>query len=116
MGGRGKITNGQIEAPVTSWHLISLSQKNVLNTFLIKGNKFYCLETCQYHHQWSFCYNLKYTNLSFNVVFYSPTQLSHILQCEALGGLNILQVKQNLSLKVCPFIDISFTLGGGLYV
>ena len=48
--------------------------------------------------------------------FYSPTQLSHILQCDALGGLNILQVKQNLSLTVCPFIEISFTLGGGLYV
>lgn len=48
--------------------------------------------------------------------FYSPTQLSHILQCDALGGLNILHVKQNLSLTVCPFIEISFTLGGGLYV
>lgn len=48
--------------------------------------------------------------------FYLPTQLSHILQCDALGGLNILQVKQNLSLTVCPFIEISFTLGGGLYV
>lgn len=45
-----------------------------------------------------------------------PTQLSHMLQWEALGGRNILHVKQNLSLTVCPFIVISLTRGGGRYV
>jgi len=54
------------------------------------------------------------TEVHYCVRFFSPTQLSHILQCDALGGLNILQVKQNLSLTACPFIVISFTLGGGL--
>jgi hypothetical protein len=42
-----------------------------------------------------------------------PTQLSHILQWEALGGLNILQVKQNLSFTTCPLTVTSFVLGGG---
>ena len=39
-----------------------------------------------------------------------------MLQWEALGGRNILHVKQNLSLTVCPFIVISLTRGGGRYV
>ncbi len=47
--------------------------------------------------------------------WYSPTQLSHMLQCEALGGLNILQVKQYLSFIGWPFTSISMVLGGGLY-
>jgi hypothetical protein len=45
-----------------------------------------------------------------------PTQLSHRLQCEARGGLNILQVKQYLSLICWLFIMISLVRGGGLYV
>ncbi|GAA6095522.1 uncharacterized, partial [Tachysurus ichikawai] len=40
-------------------------------------------------------------------------QLSHKLQCEALGGLKILQVKQYFSLTVCPLISTSLVLGGG---
>ena len=48
-------------------------------------------------------------------VLYSPTQLSHKLQCEALGGLNILHVKQYLSLTTCPLMTTSFVRGGGLY-
>lgn len=47
---------------------------------------------------------------------YIPTQLSQKLQCDALGGLNILHVKQYLSLTTCPLIITSFVLGGGLYV
>ena len=42
-----------------------------------------------------------------------PTQLSHKLQWDALGGRNILQVKQYFNLTGCPFIRISFVLGGG---
>lgn len=42
-----------------------------------------------------------------------PTQLSHRLQCEALGGLKILQVKQYFSLTVWPLISTSLVLGGG---
>ena len=45
-----------------------------------------------------------------------PTQLSQRLQCEALGGRKILQVKQYLSLTVCPLICISLVRGGGRYV
>lgn len=51
---------------------------------------------------------LKFLNL--------PTQLSHKLQCEALGGLNILQVKQYFNFTGCPRTNTSFVLGGGLYV
>jgi hypothetical protein len=40
--------------------------------------------------------------------------LSHKLQCEALGGLKILQVKQYFSLTVCPLTKTSFVRGGGL--
>ena len=36
-------------------------------------------------------------------------------QCEARGGRNILQVKQNFSLTVCPLTCTSLVLGGGLY-
>ena len=43
------------------------------------------------------------------------TQLSQMEQCEARGGRNILQVKQNLSLTVCPLTCTSLVLGGGLY-
>lgn len=39
-----------------------------------------------------------------------------MLQCDALGGLKILQVKQNFSFTASPFMVISLTLGGGLYV
>ena len=45
-----------------------------------------------------------------------PTQLSHKLQCEALGGRNILQVKQYFNLTGCPLTRISFVRGGGLSV
>lgn len=45
----------------------------------------------------------------------SPTQLSQRLQCDARGGLKILQVKQYLSFTVCPWIMISFVRGGGRY-
>lgn len=44
------------------------------------------------------------------------TQLSHRLQCEARGGLNILQVKQYFSLTVCPLTSTSLVRGGGRYV
>lgn len=47
---------------------------------------------------------------------YKPTQLSHKLQCDALGGRNILHVKQYLSFTGCPRTIISFVRGGGLYV
>lgn len=42
--------------------------------------------------------------------------MSHKLQCDALGGLNILHVKQYFNLTVCPLTNTSFVLGGGLYV
>lgn len=47
---------------------------------------------------------------------YIPTQLSHRLQCEALGGLNILQVKQYFNFTGCPLTNTSFVRGGGLYI
>lgn len=47
--------------------------------------------------------------------FYSPTQLSQRLQCEARGGRKILQVKQYFSFTVCPLMITSFVLGGGRY-
>lgn len=50
------------------------------------------------------------------VTYYIPTQLSHRLQCDALGGRNILQVKQYLSLTGWPRTRISCVLGGGLCV
>lgn len=50
------------------------------------------------------------------VTDYIPTQLSHKLQWEALGGLNILHVKQYFNFTGCPLIKTSFVLGGGLYV
>lgn len=49
-----------------------------------------------------------------HTIGYSPTQLSHKLQCDALGGLNILQVKQYFSLITWPLITTSLVLGGGL--
>jgi hypothetical protein len=48
--------------------------------------------------------------------FYLPTQLSHKLQCDARGGLNILHVKQYFNFTGCPLTNTSFVLGGGLYV
>lgn len=42
------------------------------------------------------------------------TQLSHKLQCDALGGLNILQVKQYFNLIACPLTNTSLVRGGGL--
>lgn len=57
------------------------------------------------------------TNNLFEMkLLYVPTQLSHRLQWEALGGLNILHVKQYFSFTGCPLIKTSFVLGGGLYV
>lgn len=47
---------------------------------------------------------------------HSPTQLSQTLQCEVLGGRNILQVKQYFSFTVCPLIVTSRVRGGGRYV
>lgn len=47
--------------------------------------------------------------------FYSPTQLSQRLQCEARGGRKILQVKQYFNFTVCPLMITSFVLGGGRY-
>lgn len=44
-----------------------------------------------------------------------PTQLSHKLQCDALGGLNILHEKQYLSFMLLPFNTISQERGGGRY-
>lgn len=49
----------------------------------------------------------------FISLFYSPTQLSHMLQWEALGGRNILHVKQYLSFIVWPFTTISLVRAGG---
>ena len=45
-----------------------------------------------------------------------PTQLSQMLQWEALGGRNILQVKQNFNFTTWPHTTTSFALGGGRYV
>ena len=39
-------------------------------------------------------------------------QLSHIEQCEARGGLNILQVKQYFNLTVSPLTWTSLVRGG----
>lgn len=47
---------------------------------------------------------------------HSPTQLSQTLQCEVLGGRNILQVKQYFSFTICPLIITSRVRGGGRYV
>lgn len=44
---------------------------------------------------------------------HSPTQLSHKLQWEALGGRNILQVKQYFNFIVCPLTTTSLVRGGG---
>lgn len=44
------------------------------------------------------------------------TQLSHRLQCDALGGLKILHVKQYFSFTVWPLTRTSFVRGGGRYV
>lgn len=61
--------------------------------------------------------NKNYTFLqSLEIQIYIPTQLSHKLQWEALGGLNILHVKQYFSFTGCPLTKTSFVLGGGLYV
>ena len=46
---------------------------------------------------------------------YLPTQLSHRLQWEALGGRNILHVKQYFNFTTCPLITTSLVRGGGLY-
>ena len=42
-----------------------------------------------------------------------PTQLSHTLQCDALGGRNILQVKQYFNFTGVPLITMSIVRGGG---
>lgn len=65
------------------------------------------------------CYKI-FTKSVKNIVkkqkIYIPTQLSHKLQCEALGGLNILQVKQYFNFTGCPLTNTSFVRGGGLYI
>ena len=43
---------------------------------------------------------------------YSPIQLSHIEQCDARGGLKILQVKQYFNFTVSPFTWTSLVRGG----
>lgn len=58
-------------------------------------------------------WNLKNLSSSIYSKLYSPTQLSHKLQWDARGGLNILQVKQYFNLILWPWIKTSFVRGGG---
>lgn len=53
-----------------------------------------------------------YTCIDFDNL---PTQLSHMLQCDARGGRKILHVKQYFSLMTCPLISTSICRAGGRY-
>ena len=66
-----------------------------------------------FYFNWSPNY-CQYTMIQLHV--YLPTQLSHRLQWEALGGRNILQVKQYFSFITWPLMTTSFVRGGGRYV
>lgn len=60
-----------------------------------------------------FYFSFEYQAIREHTTAYTPTQLSQMEQWEALGGLNILQVKQYLSFTVTPLTQISLVRGGG---